>query len=69
MPICTNLCDMEPFVSQVTPQADDPSSIELFQQEIQDYLIRMRANLCTDLTCIEDRIDALDVRITVLENP
>ncbi len=69
MPICTELCGMEPFVSQVTPQADDPSSIELFQQQIEDYLIRMRENLCLDLTCIEGRIDALDVRVTALENP
>lgn len=69
MPICTELCGMEPFVSQVTPQLDDPSSIELFQQEIQDYLIRMRDNLCLDLTCIEGRIDALAVRVTTLEGP
>lgn len=69
MPVCTNLCEMEPFVSQVTPQLDDPSSIELFQQEIQDYLIRMRENLCLDLTCIEDQVDALEVRVTTLEGP
>ncbi len=69
MPSCLTTCDMEPFVSQVTPQLEDPSSIELFQQQIQDYLIRLRENICTDMNCIEDRIDALDVRITALEAP
>ena len=48
------ICDLEPFVSEVTPQ---PGSLEeastageIFQTQIEDYLVRMLQALCDDLT-------------------
>ncbi len=46
-------CEIEPFVAEVTPQ---PASLEeastageIFQQQVQDYLIRMLQAVCADL--------------------
>lgn len=69
MPLCTQTCEMEPFKSQVTPQADDPSSLELFQGQIEEYLTRFREAVCADITCLENQLDALDARVTALETP
>ena len=50
-------CALEPFVAESTPQ---PGSLEeastageLFQQQVQDYLIRLKEAICEDLREIE----------------
>jgi hypothetical protein len=50
---CEQVEDLPPFVSQVTPQLEDPSSIELFQQQIQDYLILFRQAVIDAIECQE----------------
>jgi hypothetical protein len=45
-------CQIEPFTAHVTPQFDDPSSVELFIQQIELYLRRLREAMCDDLESI-----------------
>ncbi len=66
MPDSDHTCDLEPFNSVVTPESSD---VEILRTEIEDYLRRLRDAVCTDITFLEARIDALDVRITALETP
>ena len=72
------ICDLEPFVSEVTPQ---PGSLEeastageLFQTQIEDYLVRMLQAMCDDLTevsneCCVGYQPPIRVRSTVLDIP
>ncbi len=67
------VCDLEPFVAESTPQ---PGSLEeastageLFQQQVQAYLIRMREAMCADLEELETQVADLEVRVTTLEGP
>lgn len=52
------ICDIEPFVAESTPQSNSPeeaaSAGELFQQQIQNYLNRLREALCQDIQSIID---------------
>lgn len=66
MPDCTEACDIAPFNSVVTPESSD---VEILRTEIEDYLRRLRDAVCSDITCLEAKIDALDARITALETP
>lgn len=70
MTCCTNVQTLPPFSSQVTAQ-DPPTanSIELLKQEIQSYLRRLRTALLADVECLCDRIEAIETRLTALENP
>lgn len=47
-------CEIEPFVAQSTPQSSSPeeaaSAGELFQQQVENYLNRLRAAICEDVT-------------------
>jgi hypothetical protein len=43
--------------------------VELFQQQIQEYLTRFREAVCADITCLETQLDDLDARVTALETP
>jgi hypothetical protein len=47
-------CEIEPFVAQSTPQSGSPeeaaSAGELFQQQVENYLNRLRAAICEDVT-------------------
>jgi hypothetical protein len=54
-------CDIQPFSSSVVPQ-DPPTanSIRILQQEIQQYLNRLRDAVCA----LQDRIDQLEQRVT-----
>lgn len=45
-------CQVEPFVSEVTPQLEDPSSLELFQQQVESYLQRLQEAVCDDLESV-----------------
>lgn len=58
-PSCTTACQVPPFIAESTPQ---PGSLEeastageLFQQQVQDYLIRFLAAICADLQCMESK--------------
>lgn len=47
-------CEIAPFVAESTPQTSSPeeaaSAGELFQQQVQDYLNRLRDAICEDVT-------------------
>jgi len=53
MPLQQRICDIEPFVAESTPQLNSPeeasSAGEIFQQQIQGYLNRLRDALCEDV--------------------
>lgn len=66
MTSCDGICDFQPFKSSVTPEGSD---VEILRQEIEDYILRLRDQICADIRCLEDLIAALDVRITALETP
>jgi hypothetical protein len=55
------ICDLEPFVSQVTC-TEPPSghAVTLIQQELEAYLKRLKDALCSDVA-------ALQARMTVIE--
>lgn len=61
---CTETCDFEPFNSVVTPEGSD---VDILRNEIQDYLTRLKDQICADLQCIDQRIAALEARVTALE--
>ena len=42
-------CNFAPFVSHVVPRADDPSSLQLFIQQLENYLKRLKEAICSDL--------------------
>lgn len=48
------ICETEPFVAESTPQSGSPeeaaSANELFQQQVENYLDRLREAVCEDVT-------------------
>lgn len=56
-----SVCDLEPFVSQVTC-TEPPSghAVTLIQQEIEAYLKRLKDSVCDDLTAVYARLDAIE---------
>ena len=61
---CTQTCELDPFNSTVVPESSD---VDILRTEVEDYLRRFKDAVCADITCLELKIDALDVRITALE--
>lgn len=59
------ICDLEPFLYDQVPQPDDPTAIQLSQEQLQSYLARMLTALCE----MQEQIDDLEVRVTSLEGP
>jgi len=58
----TNICDVEPFRYQSTPQPigdQGASSNQINEQAIEDYLNRLRTALCTDIQNLVAAVEAL----------
>lgn len=55
------VCDLEPFVSQVTT-TEPPTghAVTLIQQEIEAYLKRMKDAVCEDMTELEARVTSIE---------
>lgn len=55
------ICDFEEFVAEVTPQMNSlqeaASAQEILIQQVEGYLSRLKARLCTDLTALSARIE------------
>lgn len=49
MTSCDGICDFAPFKSSVTPESSD---VEILRQEIEDYILRLRDQICDDITCL-----------------
>jgi len=65
-------CDVEPFRYESTPQPiaeQGASGSQINEQAIENYLSRLLAALCADLTALNEEIAALDARIAALESP
>lgn len=63
-------CNIEPFRYQSTPQLGEEggvSGLEINQTQLEGYLARLQAAICTDLTAIEARLDAIEARLSALE--
>jgi hypothetical protein len=55
------ICDLEPFVSQVTcTEPPTGHAVTLVQQEIEAYLKRMKDALCDDIADLYARIAAIE---------
>lgn len=70
-------CSFPDFVGQPVPRANDPSSLQLFIQQLENYLRRLKAVVCTDLgnasggilpiiAAIEAEIAAIEVQIAFI---
>lgn len=59
------VCDLEPFLYDQVPQPDDPTAIQLSQEQLQGYLARMLTALCE----MQEQVDDLEVRVSALETP
>ena len=66
MTSCDGICQLEPFRSAVTPETSD---VEILRQELEDYMLRLKDQLCEDIRCLDAKIAALDARVTALETP
>lgn len=63
-------CNVEPFRYQSTPQLGEEGGVsgnEINEHSLEDYLERLRQAICTDLTAISVRLDAIEARLSVLE--
>ena len=64
------VCDLEPFVSQVT-QTDPPTghSVELMKEEIERYLQRLVEAICDDLTQLRCAVNSLQSQLDSMTSP
>lgn len=60
-----SLCDLEPFLYDQVPQPDDPTAIQLSQEQLQGYLARLLTTICE----LQEQVTALEVRVSDLEGP
>lgn len=65
-------CEVEPFRYQSAPVPDPDqgsSGNQINEQRLEGYVARLLQAICTDLTNLQQQLDALDARITALEAP
>ena len=66
----SEICNIEDFVAEATPQSSSleeaASTQELLIQQIEGYLARLRAGLCTDVTALEAEINEAYIRLFVI---
>jgi hypothetical protein len=59
------VCDLEPFNYDQVPRPDDPTAIQLSQEQLQAYLARLLTQICA----LQEQVDDLEVRVAALETP
>ena len=61
----TSVCDIPPFSGSATPQTDSAGDdIEIIREEIERYLRRLHASLCSDLQAIDERLTAIEQQLS-----
>lgn len=67
--ITLQVCDVEPFLYSATPQTGEEgaSAGQINEQQLENFLERLRDAMCTDLTAILASLTDHESRITALE--
>lgn len=65
-----DICNMEDFVAEVTAQSasleEAASTMEIFMQQVEGYLSRLRTAVCTDVTNLNTQINEAYIRLFVI---
>lgn len=59
---CDEVCGLDPFNSQITPEGRD---LEILRYELEDYLRRLKDAICSDINCLGGESPSYQPPITV----